>query len=74
MAKALVGHMGGPDLREVQQNVRLRRRVADLEAEVGRLQDRNDALTDALSDAHRHRDERELAALSRDALLEPALH
>lgn len=74
MAKALVGHMGGPDLREVQQNMRLRRRVADLEAEVGRLQDRNDALTDALSDAHRDRDERELAALSRDALLEPALH
>jgi hypothetical protein len=26
--------MGGPDLREVQQNLRLRRRVADLEAEV----------------------------------------
>jgi len=74
MAKALVGHMGGPDLREVQRSLRLRRRVADLEAEVGRLQDRNDALTDALADAHRDRDERELAALSRDALLEPALH
>lgn len=43
MAKALVGHMGS-DPRLFVDNQRLRRRVADLEAVVLRLQAENDAL------------------------------
>jgi len=48
MAKALLGHVGGPDPRLVTEVRRLRRRVHDLEAEVLRLQAENDSLTDAL--------------------------
>ncbi len=43
MAKALLGYVGG-DTRHVDENRRLRRRVADLEAVVLRLQAENDAL------------------------------
>jgi hypothetical protein len=43
MAKALLGYVGG-DIRLVEDNARLRRRVADLEAVVLRLQAENDAL------------------------------
>ncbi len=43
MAKALVGYVGA-DPRLVDDNQRLRRRVADLEAIVLRLQAENDAL------------------------------
>jgi hypothetical protein len=43
MAKALLGYIGG-DNRLVEDNARLRRRVADLEAIVLRLQAENDAL------------------------------
>ena len=68
MAKALVGHIGGYDPRLAREALVLRRRVADLEAEIVRLQDRNDSLTTALR-------EQELAAeLSTERLLEPALH
>ena len=68
MAKALVGHIGGHDPRLAREALLLRRRVADLEAEITRLQDRNDSLTTALR-------EHELAAeLSTERLLEPALH
>jgi hypothetical protein len=48
MAKALLGHVGGPDPRLVTEVTRLRRRVHDLEAEVLRLQAENDTLADAL--------------------------
>jgi hypothetical protein len=48
MAKALLGHVGGPDPRLVTEVMRLRRRVNDLEAEVLRLQAENDTLADAL--------------------------
>lgn len=48
MAKALLGHVGGPDPRLVTEVRRLRRRVHDLEAEVLRLQAENDSLADAL--------------------------
>ncbi|GAB3680272.1 hypothetical protein GCM10027589_50440 [Actinocorallia lasiicapitis] len=44
MAKALLGHVGGPDPRMVAEMRRLQRRVRDLEAELVRLQEENDAL------------------------------
>jgi hypothetical protein len=44
MAKALLGHVGGPDPRMVAEMRRLQRRVRDLEAELVRLQSENDAL------------------------------
>ena len=43
MAKALLGYVGG-DSRLVDENHRLRRRVADLQTMVLRLQAENDAL------------------------------
>ena len=46
MAKALLGHVGGPDPRLVAEVRRLQRRVLDLEAEVLRLRAENDALTE----------------------------
>ncbi len=50
MAKALFGHVGGSDPRMVQEVRRLRNRVRDLEAEVSRLQARNDQLNMAVDD------------------------
>jgi uncharacterized protein YlxW (UPF0749 family) len=50
MAKALFGHVGGSDPRMVQEMRRLQKRVRDLEAEVSRLQARNDQLDMAVSD------------------------
>jgi acylphosphatase len=44
MAKALLGHVGGPDPRMVSEMRRLQRRVRDLEAELARLQEVNDVL------------------------------
>lgn len=44
MAKALLGHVGGPDPRLVSEMRRLQQRVRDLEAELVRLQDENDVL------------------------------
>lgn len=44
MAKALLGYIGS-DARILDDNQRLRRRVADLEAVVLRLQAENDALS-----------------------------
>jgi hypothetical protein len=43
MAKALLGYVGG-DARLLDENQRLRRRVADLQTMVLRLQAENDAL------------------------------
>ena len=45
MAKALFGHVGGPDPRMVSEMRRLQQRVRDLEAELVRLQEENNALT-----------------------------
>jgi hypothetical protein len=45
MAKALLGHVGGPDPRMISEMRRLQRRVRDLEAELARLQEANDVLT-----------------------------
>ena len=47
MAKALFGHAGGPGSRLVSEVHRLKLRVRDLEAEVDRLHEQNDALTAA---------------------------
>ena len=47
MAKALLGHIGGPDPRLVDEVRRLRRRVIDLETEIGRLLAERDLLTEA---------------------------
>ncbi|TNY36085.1 hypothetical protein [Thermomonospora catenispora] len=44
MAKALLGHVGGPDPRMVAEMRRLQQRVRDLEAELVRLQAENEAL------------------------------
>lgn len=45
MAKALLGHVGiGSDLRVVDENRRLRRRIDELETEVSRLRSINEAL------------------------------
>jgi hypothetical protein len=50
MAKALLGHVGGPDPRMVAEMRRLQRRVRDLEAELVRLQAENDALATTQDD------------------------
>jgi hypothetical protein len=50
MAKALFGHVGGPDPRMVSEMRRLQQRVRDLEAELARLQEENDTL--AAGDSH----------------------
>jgi hypothetical protein len=44
MAKALLGHVGGPDPRMVSEMRRLQQRVRDLEAALSRLQEQNDVL------------------------------
>jgi uncharacterized small protein (DUF1192 family) len=44
MAKALFGHVGGADLRLVDEVRRLRGRVSALEAELARVSAANDAL------------------------------
>ncbi len=44
MAKALLGHLGGPDSRLLAEVAVLRRKVRDLETEVKRLAADNDAL------------------------------
>jgi hypothetical protein len=45
MAKALLGHVGGPDPRMISEMRRLQQRVRDLEAALDRLQEENDALS-----------------------------
>ena len=44
MAKAILGHVGGPDPRMVAEVRRLQQRVRDLETALVRLQEENDAL------------------------------
>jgi hypothetical protein len=52
MAKALLGHVGGPDPRVISEMRRLQRRVSELESELLRVRAENDALAAAM-----HRDE-----------------
>jgi len=44
MAKALVGYVGVMDPRRARETRRLRQRIIDLEGEVRRLKEQNDAL------------------------------
>ena len=48
MAKALLGHIGGTDLRMVAEMRRLQQRVRDLEDQLVRVQAENDSLTAAV--------------------------
>ena len=48
MAKALLGHVGGPDPRMVSEMRRLQQRVRDLEAELARLQEENNVLVSSV--------------------------
>ncbi len=73
MAKALLGHMGGTDPRLARDAVLLRRRVADLETLVARLQRDNDELAAALSQRDLTLDA-DLAQQAPERLLETALH
>lgn len=68
MAKALVGHISAHDPRLAREALLLRRRVADLEAEVLRLQHQNDLLSTALREGEL------VGELTPAELLEPALH
>ncbi len=68
MAKALVGHISAHDPRLAREALLLRRRVADLEAEVLRLQHQNDLLSTALREGEL------VGELTPEELLEPALH
>ena len=45
MAKALLGHIGGPDPRLLAEMRRLRQQVRTLEAELVRLRHENDVLS-----------------------------
>ena len=47
MAKALLGYVGGSDPRLLAEMRRLQKRVQDLESELVRIQDENDALNAA---------------------------
>jgi len=64
MAKALIGHVGGPDPRTVMEMRKLHERVRTLEAEVIRLRAENDALAASVTDSH---------LISLDVVKEPAL-
>lgn len=48
MAKALLGHVGGPDPRVISEMRRLQRRVSELESELLRVRAENDALAAAM--------------------------
>ncbi len=52
MAKALYGHVGGPDEQILAQLAALRARVRDLQDEVARLSAANDALTTLVAEEH----------------------
>lgn len=52
MAKALIGHVGGPDPRTLMEMRRLHERVRTLEAELVRLRAENDSLAASVSDSH----------------------
>jgi hypothetical protein len=48
MAKAILGHLGAPDPRMVNEMRRMQRRIAELESELMRVRTENDALCAAL--------------------------
>ena len=64
MAKALLGHVGGPDPRTLMEMRRLHERVRTLEEENLRLRSEVDALAVSVTDVH---------LISLEAAKEPAL-
>lgn len=67
MAKALIGFVGGPMASDqVRETAQMRRRIADLEAEVLRLKIENDGLLDAVRE--------HIEPVTAGDLLEPVLH
>jgi cell division protein FtsB len=68
MAKALVGYVGGVDPRKVREARQLRQRIIDLESEVRRLKEENDAL----AAAYRRSSLERTADLDRVRVLQPA--
>ena len=64
MAKALIGHVGGPDPRTLMEMRRLHERVRTLEEENLRLRSEVDALAASVPDVH---------LISLEAAKEPAL-
>ena len=48
MAKAILGHLGGPDPRMINEMRRMQRRIADLESELIRVRAENDSLCETL--------------------------
>ncbi len=54
MAKALVGFLGGPTSTQLRDTASMRRRIADLEAEILRLKIENDGLLQALRERVDH--------------------
>lgn len=64
MAKALLGHVGGPDVRMLSEVRRLHQRVRELESEVLRLRSENDAFAASMT----HSD-----LISLEVVKEPAL-
>ncbi len=66
MAKALIGFVGGPTSDQVRETARMRRRIADLEAEVLRLKVENDGLLAAVRE--------HIEPVTAGDLLEPVSH
>jgi hypothetical protein len=54
MAKALIGFIGGPTQTQLHDTALMRRRIADLEAEILRLKVENDGLLQALRERVDH--------------------
>ncbi|MGQ0626126.1 MAG: hypothetical protein ACT4PP_15945 [Sporichthyaceae bacterium] len=54
MAKAILGHIGGPDPRMINEMRRMQRRIAELESELRRVRAENDALAAELHSAELH--------------------
>lgn len=69
MAKAILGHLGGPDPRMLNDMRRMKRRIAELESELMRVRAENDSLCAALH-SHELLDSDELLAAE---FHEPAL-
>ena len=66
MAKALIGYIGGPTSDQMRETAALRRRIADLEAEVLRLKVENDGLLRTIRERVEH--------VTAGDLMEPAAH
>ncbi|MEV7396880.1 hypothetical protein [Aeromicrobium sp. NPDC092404] len=66
MAKALIGYIGGPTSDQLRETAALRRRIADLEAEIMRLKVENDGLLRTIRER--------VDTVTAGDLMEPATH